>query len=256
MMALTGVTAQRSRLAEVVVWEIDLDAVEEEERQHLATALSGTEIARAERFQHPGHGRRYVVAHGRLREILAWHSGVSPESLRFREGPRGSPELESCSIQFSVSRSQGRALVAVSRDARYLGIDVEIECDHGDLLQLARSVFSRNEIEALARVAASERLRLFLQLWTRKEAVVKALGVGLGGGLNHFDVTGDEPWRPLRRVRLPQAPTLSIVDIPSLGARAAVALDTSAFGVEIRCWPLDRPTHPTAAALEVPGTRQ
>lgn len=79
---------------------------------------------------------------------------------------------------FSISHSHGLVVCAATADGR-IGVDVERGTlkDH----ELPDQVLSRREQALLAAVPASKRPHLFGGIWRRKEAVLKAKGVGLYG---------------------------------------------------------------------------
>ncbi len=111
-----------------------------------------------------------------------------PDGLRFKVNPFGKPELIAAApgIHFNLSHSHSIAVLAVSPGVE-VGIDVEdirpIEPE------VASSSFSPAEISVLNRLEGDQWLRGFYQCWTRKEAILKAEGVGLNFPLDAFDVS-------------------------------------------------------------------
>jgi 4'-phosphopantetheinyl transferase len=174
------------------VWRVQLDAPGAVEK--LWSLLSPEEQARARRFHADRHRRRFVVAHGALRQILAAYLDLAPESLAFTTGPNGKPSLASDRpprrLEFNLSHSGDLALLAVAWD-RPVGVDLE-EWEHEmNHLALAERFFSPAERRALRELAASadDLVRGFFAAWSRKEAYLKASGHGVTRGLHHFDVT-------------------------------------------------------------------
>ncbi|MEO8562545.1 MAG: 4'-phosphopantetheinyl transferase superfamily protein [bacterium] len=179
--------------ADVHVWRVQLDDAVDAESYW--SVLSDEEQGRARRFYREVHGRRFTVAHGALRVILASYLGEAPESLAFRTGEHGKPSLERASgageraLEFNLSHSDDVALVAVAV-GRPVGVDVERYSDDTEHLALAERFFSPSEREAL-RALADDPARLtegFFAVWSRKEAYLKAIGCGITRGLHHFDV--------------------------------------------------------------------
>jgi 4'-phosphopantetheinyl transferase len=125
---------------------------------------------------------------------------VAPERLTFATGPAGKPSLEPNprDVRFNASNAGGLAVVAVAAGLE-VGIDIEPLRPLPDALDLARRFFSPAEIEALTTTPVRERDAAFLAAWTRKEAYIKALGGGLGVGLDSFTVSigAGEPARLL-----------------------------------------------------------
>lgn len=145
--------------------------------------LSDDERRRSERFRREEDARAYVARHLFLRETLARYVGCEPGELAFSTGAYGKPELcDGGGIEFNLSRSGGWALLGVARE-RALGVDVErldpqLE-DAEELSRLAVRVLAPAESAELAQLEPARRTRAFLQLWARKEALLKALGTGL-----------------------------------------------------------------------------
>jgi len=166
------------------LWRIDLD-------QHVPAAalakLSADEAARARRFVFERDRHRFIAAHAALRQVLGQHSGQAGERLRFVAGRFGKPALASADLHFNLSHSHGTGLVALStRDE--LGVDVEVLRPMPDALALAAAYFSAAEQAALAACPAAQRDRAFFICWTRKEACLKAVGIGLDLATSGFDV--------------------------------------------------------------------
>jgi 4'-phosphopantetheinyl transferase len=186
------------------VWRVPLDDVSQLEA-YLPT-LSAEEQARADRFFRDVHRRRFVIAHGALRRILADYLDVMPGVLEFVTGEHGKPALtpiagpQPAAVEFNLSHSGDLALVAVTR-ANPVGVDVE-QWDEGvECLELAERFFSPNERRALRALANAPNhvVAGFFAAWTRKEAYLKATGHGIVRGLHHFDVTL-APGEPARLV--------------------------------------------------------
>jgi 4'-phosphopantetheinyl transferase len=155
--------------------------------------LDDSERRRTARFYFLPDRVRYSVCHANVRRILASYLQRQPESLAFREGARGKPELASdSSLRFNLSHSKSVAVLAVALDTE-VGVDVE------DVRPIERNVaerfFSPAELDAMAALDSLEWLDAFYRCWTRKEAILKVEGVGLRIPLNSFDVSvrGDEP---------------------------------------------------------------
>ena len=181
-------TTRRLADGEVVVWAASLE-VEDVRLGTLRSSLSTDEIERATRFRFARDRDRFVAGRGFLRRILADYTGDRAEALRFSYSPYGKPRLaDRQGIQFNVSHSEDRMLVAVSADIA-VGVDVEVlNSKHADEL-VAERFFSAREVQDLRSLPPSEWSKSFLTCWTRKEAFIKARGEGLSLPLQDFDVT-------------------------------------------------------------------
>ena len=147
--------------------------------------LSPDEIARAERFVRPADRDMYIAARARLREILGMETGRAACDLVFDYGPNGKPALPG-GPGFNLSHSGGLAALAVCADGAP-GIDIEQIRPIEDAV--ARRYFTAEEYRQLGALPDHHWLDGFYRCWTRKEAVVKAVGLGLSMPLTAFDVT-------------------------------------------------------------------
>lgn len=185
---------------EIVVARLD---VAPETVRSLAARLSDAERQRAERFALDRDCRRFIVARGRLRQLLAARLALPPESVELVYGPRGKPALAShfagSGWRFNVSHSGEVAAYAFAR-GREVGIDVEAVRTLRDSDSIAARFFSRQENAAYRALDPCEKDVGFFNCWTRKEAFIKALGDGLYHPLDRFDVSlaPAEPARILR----------------------------------------------------------
>jgi 4'-phosphopantetheinyl transferase len=180
-------------LAENVVhlWQVRFDGDEERERR-CASTLVPEELARAERFHFRIDRQRWVVGRGMVRRVLADYVGVRPADVRLCYNSHGKPALTGESdrggVKFNVSHSGELLFLAIARD-REVGVDVEQVRPLPDWRELAGRFFAPAEIATLDRVPAAVRERAFFQCWTRKEAYIKAHGLGMTLPLDRFAVS-------------------------------------------------------------------
>jgi 4'-phosphopantetheinyl transferase len=104
---------------------------------------------------------------------------VAPRDLDFRLTEEGKPYLRS-GPSFNLSHSGHLVVLAFGHEGR-VGVDVEQVRPLRDLGGLARASFAKDEIDALLALPGDEQIPAFFRIWTRKEAMLKALGCGLGG---------------------------------------------------------------------------
>lgn len=208
----------------VEVWRVLLDR-EAGEALTLARVLNDEEHARARRFHSPQLQARWTVARAALRIVLARALGCDPAAIAFAIDKRGKPALHLPypGLAFSLSHSEGIALIALAEPAR-LGVDVEFRRPNSDLLEIARRYFKTDESVALAAMNDEHRTTAFYRIWTRKEAVLKALGVGVTESLDRCRVTGSAD-ALLLQLDGEDAARWSLLDIELPDAAAAVAID-------------------------------
>lgn len=159
----------------VYVWRCDLDA-----EFTLPDSLDARERARAGAFKFERDRRRYIQAHRFLRFVLSSRLAASPAAIEFELSTHGKPRLAGRhEPAFNLSHADHVAYLAVMEQGP-IGIDVELDHELEDAIEVGRSVYSTSEMDELTRADVAQRTATFLRCWTRKEAYLKALGLGIG----------------------------------------------------------------------------
>ncbi len=175
--------------------------------------LDGPERERAARFVFARDGWSYAAAHALLRAMLAEFHGLPPLAWRFRDNGHGRPEVDpaitpSSAPRFNISHTHGMAVCALTAgtlpEGFEIGVDAECLDRSPDCQALADRYFSSSESECLRSLPPAKLDAEFLRLWTLKEAVAKATGLGLGldfrtfqCSVNPLSVAFDSPgWGP------------------------------------------------------------
>lgn len=228
----------------VRVARLSLSLTDEEHAARRAL-LSPDEIARADRFVREVDRIKFTAARSALRIILGGLLDRPPESVVFEYSGRGKPSLcptMAGGLTFNLSHTDGCAMIAVSRD-RDIGIDVEVVRPAFEIDATARWVFTPHEQEQFFALPESERRAVFFAHWTRKEAYLKGVGLGIGGGLTGTTIeplSATTPGSLCRVSSLPDAhPSEWIVrdaEAP-VGYAAAVAAQGEAWTLEHVDWP-------------------
>jgi 4'-phosphopantetheinyl transferase len=134
----------------------------------------------------------YQRAQGRapLQQLLSRYLGIEPAQVRIQDGAHGRPQLadtHATTLDFNWSHSRDHALIAVARGITP-GIDLELRNRRTRGLALAGRFFSAAETQRLSALPDAAQDEAFLDVWTAKEAVLKALGHGLGFGLHRLSI--------------------------------------------------------------------
>jgi 4'-phosphopantetheinyl transferase len=226
--------------AEVHVWAASL-AVSPPMLEKLTATLCLQERQRAARFRFELHRNRFMAGRGLLRTLLAGYLAADPQVLEFEYGAHGKPCLAGShggsGWHFNLAHSQDLALLAVTKTAP-VGVDVEHIRLPEDADQLVARFFSPRERAAFQRLVQDQKPTVFFNLWTRKEAWLKATGEGIGSRLNEVEVSflPGEPARLLSLSPAAQSPaTWTLHELgPAPGFAAALAV--AAEEVTLRCW--------------------
>lgn len=211
------------------MWKIDL-LQEVQETTNYRSFLSRDEIQRADNYRFDLGRNHFIVARAVMRKILAGYVNLEPQQLVFSYGAKGKPELHSkgrdSALEFNLSHSRDVALLAVTRGGR-VGVDIEFVNSEIAADDLAARFFAAGEIRALEALPANRKVDAFFSCWTRKEAYIKALGVGLSLPLDGFEVNLD-PGLPAMLVRpdLHDSAPWSMYDVDaSPGYKAALVVE-------------------------------
>ncbi|MGB8356510.1 MAG: 4'-phosphopantetheinyl transferase superfamily protein [Chthoniobacteraceae bacterium] len=193
----SGVAALPLHKNEIHLWRAHLD-VPLNKLRALEATLSPDECKRANRFRFTEHRARFVAARGILRSILGIHLRCDPGSIAFDYSEYGKPFLTApigTGVEFNVSHSSDLAVYAVA-SGRQVGVDVEFIKPDGSWLRIAEHYFAAGEFERLSKLPKEQMSREFFELWSEKEARLKALGVGLRYPLG--DAGDDSRWSLLK----------------------------------------------------------
>lgn len=140
--------------------------------------LGDDERRRAVRFRFAHDRSAYVLAHAMCRVVLGRCLGVQPEQVPLHFLPTGQPHLPGTGLCTSLSRSGPMVLIAVGAGG-VIGADLERCPPRMPMAPLLSAICSPEECMALSAMSPGQRERALLQVWTRKEALLKAWGTGL-----------------------------------------------------------------------------
>ncbi|GBF81467.1 4-phosphopantetheinyl transferase [Aphanothece sacrum FPU1] len=164
----------------------------DQEIKTLFNILNEEEQTKAKRFVLAQHQRRFIVARTTLKIILSNYLKIAPNQIKFEYSSRGKPtlikDINPNKLEFNVSHSEELALYGITRD-RLIGVDVEYNSPIPDAEQLAKRFFCPQEYEIIRPLTSPEKEQTFFQLWTAKEAYLKATGEGISGGLDQIFVS-------------------------------------------------------------------
>jgi len=160
--------------------------------------------------------------HGALRQVLARYLEEEPGEIELSVGEHGKPRLAGEELHFNLSHSGALGLIAICRDHE-VGVDVERLKPRRDLIALAERSLAPADAATVREAAETEREALFYGLWTRHEARLKCLGVGLGSPL------------PL------DSPPVAVEALAVAPEHAAAVAVRGAASLPLRCWTFDAP---------------
>ena len=155
--------------------------------------LSESECARADRFKHISDCNCYVAVHALLRIELSKLMGIKPKSIRIAVSESGKPFISDFDLTFSLSRTKNMFAFVIGKHDQIIGIDIEQIKPVIDFKNISLNYFSLEEHQWISSFKnAEDQKRTFFEIWTRKEALLKALGVGLSNDLMKVHVLEGE----------------------------------------------------------------
>jgi 4'-phosphopantetheinyl transferase len=227
---------------EIHVWAAPL-AIESDLVKAFARTLAPDEKARAERFKFDKHRNRFIAGRGVLRELLGRYLKANPQDLRFDYSSNGKPRFAAAfpgnGVHFNLSHSEDLAVMAATKIGN-VGVDVECVRALKDMDHLVARFFSARESELFQTVPADEKPSAFFNLWTRKEALLKATGEGITRALSLVEVSF-LPGEPARLLAVSgdsgKAAEWSLRELaPAAGFVAAVAIQARDVKVQCARW--------------------
>ncbi len=186
------------------VWSIHLPDCRDEV-ESCRGLLADDELERAAKFFKPKDAENFSLCRGLLRRILGEVLDADPSALSFERNGHGKPFLADEELEFNVSHSRDRLLIALT-SGRAIGVDIEFRRSGINMDAIANRWFAPEEREffqslpALSNegVEGENKEQGFFDIWAKKEAYVKALGMGIFKELHSFAVPlGNEPGFPM-----------------------------------------------------------
>jgi 4'-phosphopantetheinyl transferase len=187
----------------VDIWLVAPAAVPEPSWPRYIATLDHDERERAHRFVFEADRRLFIAAHVLLRSVLSRYLPRSPEQWRFVTCSHGKPALArdgdpaltpdgEGAISFNISHTAGLAACAITAGAP-IGVDVERIDGAALTLEFARAAFAAPETACVEALPTAQQPQALAELWTLKEAVAKAVGLGLSLPLQSFFIAFDPP---------------------------------------------------------------
>lgn len=180
---------------EIHLWYASLQS-SSQDRERYRALLSPQEIERAEklRFQESQHS--FITSRGLVRKILSNYTGIPPGNLTIAYRATGKPYLPHSQVQFNISHTN-RFLICAITFNHPIGVDYQVMYDITNRDTLVRSFFSPHEQQHYEKLQGEEALEYFFETWVRKEAYMKATGLGFHLPSRRFSIcseNGEDPF--------------------------------------------------------------
>jgi 4'-phosphopantetheinyl transferase len=172
------------------LWIVDSQRIGAQALAELLPLLSENERAAANARRPSAERHVYSAAHVVLRLILGELAGARAETLRFATGKHGKPQLDAdvAAPDFNLTHSAHLAVVAVSYGGP-IGVDIEQARPRFPIGPLLPYVLAQRERRAFEALEDADKPNAFYRTWVRKEAYLKARGVGLAAPMHMLDLS-------------------------------------------------------------------
>ena len=151
--------------------------------------LSPQELHQFERFRFPAHRHQYLITRALVRCVLSlYFENVAPYEWQFGKNPYGKPFIQHdlpIPLRFNISHTHGIVVLALACNSD-IGVDVEWTQGTRDIVEIVQHCFSPIEVRQLLQLPVEQQHERFFDLWTLKEAYIKARGKGLSIALTEF----------------------------------------------------------------------
>jgi 4'-phosphopantetheinyl transferase len=178
---------------EIHTWVARLDDFDFAElKSKVSDWLTSAEKTRLRRFYFEEHKKQLLLGRILMRQVFSHYETLTPPQWQFCYNDYGKPSLVpqqqrrlSAPLYFNLSHSRGALVLALAR-LEEIGVDIECNTRARRVEKIASRYFSASEVISLVAVEKSLRQARFYDLWSLKEAYIKACGMGLAIDLGHF----------------------------------------------------------------------
>ena len=153
--------------------------------QQAATLLNVPEQERVVRKRRPEDRDTLVLAYAMHRLLLSCWLGVDAAQVPIGRDAQGRPLIQDSVLATSLSHTHGAVAIAISRVGP-VGVDIEAIVRPSMLDDIATQICHPSELAALEALTDQLRQTELRRLWVRKEAYLKAVGVGLAWDMRDF----------------------------------------------------------------------
>ncbi len=158
-------------------------------QEELWQSLSGQEKIQAEGFVNNTLKDKYVLSHGLLRYLLSLYAEGNPQDIQYSVNQFGKPFLKdnNCTLQFNMSHSKDYAAYIIALEDQ-VGIDIEWKDKDTNIQEIFELVLSPTEVTNFNQLNSEEKFHAFYDTWTKKEAIIKAIGQGLSYPIETIEI--------------------------------------------------------------------
>ena len=186
-MQITISSLEQLKTNYIDLWAINPTQLSDSSIEYLKTALIENEVEKLKRYKNKKAQHTALVTRAISRLVLAQYTTTQASQLTFKRNQHGKPELinNKENLRFNLSHNNELIIIGVCIEDD-IGCDIENPLRKVNIEPLTRRYFSKQEHNELCELTSEIQQQRFFEMWTLKEAFVKATGVGIGLGLDTF----------------------------------------------------------------------
>lgn len=183
---------------EIHLWYVhDEDIRDNDLLTEYLALLNHEEHIQQQRFHFEKHRHQYLITRALVRSVLSLYiDTIPPKAWKFEKNRYNKPYIANpqlpMALNFNLSHTEKMVVLAVTRD-RDIGVDIEYLPRENVGLDIAMRYFSETEFQELSALPVESQKRRFLDLWTLKEAYIKARGMGLAIPMDQLSYSFPQP---------------------------------------------------------------
>lgn len=174
---------------QIDIWQADLNENRLFQLSSYFYILNQEEKENASNFKETYQKKYYILSHVILRLLLSKYTGVDPALIEIHKNKYGKPFITSHNLQFNISHSKNKLAIAIA--VCEVGIDIEYVNPNFDINEILNVTLSINEELNIKKLKPNLQKKQFYLYWTKKEALLKAIGTGINMDLNKLEISDD-----------------------------------------------------------------
>lgn len=172
--------------SELHIWEVDVDYHSYRKYKKCINILSCEESNKLLNLRVQKSKWEFVISRLALKILLSKYTGINVYNIDLSYNKYGKPFIKNNPLYFNLSHSNKKTVIVFCNEE--VGVDLEYIIKEITINDIAPLVLSSREQNMLLGVTGLSKIRKFFEIWTKKEALLKAMGVGLGA----YDLTSLE----------------------------------------------------------------
>lgn len=152
--------------------------------------LNSEEKKQQKQFHFARNRNQYLITRALVRTVLSQYlPEIRFDELVFKKNKYGKPFVNNSPLpfplEFNIAHSEKMIVLAVTNGIK-VGVDVEYMLRDSNMISIADRFFSPSETNELKSLEHDKQRDRFFDLWTLKEAYIKARSIGLSIPLDKF----------------------------------------------------------------------